>query len=223
MWCIFKKHDSELKPSWWKHIFFPKLNSNRHSSTFNPYSKKGLSKLLKVNLALIISIFNLFLWPTFKIILMEKLNQCIMQGQVERGLTECEGLQNKDLKPPSQSAPPTCVQVTKRKFKLQKYGNPRQARALALVPGSWPPHSTCTVTRFKIWGETARPSLAKKLFLGLEFTRTRKLDLFEPTDEVVASLRFSVFLNFENSSAGVNSEAGSQGPESNSLTKSCYV
>merc|ERR1711936_232792 len=38
-----------------------------------------------------------------------------------------------------------------------------------------------------------------------------------------ASLRFSVFLNFENSSAGVNSEAGSQGPESNSLTKSCYV
>jgi len=25
-----------------------------------------------------------------------------------------------------------------------KYGNPRQARAIALVPGSWPPHITCT-------------------------------------------------------------------------------
>ena len=50
---------------------------------------------------------------------MEKLNQCIMQGQVNRGLIDCGGLQNTNLKPPSQSAPPTCVQVTKRKFKLQ--------------------------------------------------------------------------------------------------------
>ena len=71
---------------------------------------------------------------------MEKLNQCIMQGQkVNRGGSiDCGGYKT-HLKPPSPLAPPTCVQVTKRKFKLQNTVATRQASALALVPGSWPP------------------------------------------------------------------------------------
>lgn len=146
---------------------------------------------------------------------MEKLNQCIMQGQkVNRGWIDCGGYKT-HLKPPSRLAPSTCVQVTKRKFKLQIRLNPPQTRAIALVPGSWPPHITCTDAV-----QNLRRDCAPEF--SFEFARTRRLDLFEPTEEVVARSQFSVFLNFENCSAGVSSEAGSQGP-GDGLTESCYV
>lgn len=104
-----------------------------------------------------------------------------------------------NLKPPCQSAPPTCVQVTKRKFKLQNTVATRQASALALVPGSWPPEHHLYWDEVQNWGKTARLSLVENSgswvrFFSVSRTLGRAgLTSLDPQMEWAACRDFRVF------------------------------
>ena len=89
MWCIFKKHDSEqsLVEKAKQNIF-----SQSWTSTDLPQLSSNIQRGSKANIALTKPNLH-FHYDQLNITLMEKLNQCIMQGQVNMGLIDDVWLQ----------------------------------------------------------------------------------------------------------------------------------
>ena len=165
MWCIFKKHDSEqsLVEKTKQNIF-----SQSWTSTDLPQLSSNIQRGSKANIALTKPNLHLLLRP-INDYFNGKVKSVYHAGSSQYGVDWGCVVAKTNLKPPCQSAPPTCVQVTKRKFKLQNTVATRQASALALVPGSWPPEHHLYWDEVQNWGKTARLSLVENSGLSVRF------------------------------------------------------
>ena len=196
MWCIFKKHDSEqsLVEEKQSKIFF----SQSWTSADLPQLSSNIQRGSKANIALTKPNLHFLLRP-IKDYFYGKVKSVYHAGSSQYGVDWLCVVAKTNLKPPCQSAPPTCVQVTKRKFKLQNTVATRQASALALVPGSWPPEHHLYWDEVQNWGKTARLSLVENSgswvrFFSVSRTLGRAgLTSLDPQMEWAACRDFRVF------------------------------